>query len=336
MSHARRLATVTSAVVAALVVVLIIAPPAQAEGEVSVEIEGLSDSVQAGGSSFDDARATFTNETNGAISGVFAAIAVSMAGAPPEAIHVQRTPGVDLPRQNAGDGTVVFTDPTPFDLGRGGNDRRRLDFFVSFGDGVPEGTAGITVAAYVNGQLLGSDERSIEVRGGRASASNTATGFVPTFSAGPTYSVAPLDEAAGTTEDGSSVPAMVYVLGALLMIMGLTVLILTFWSPGQRGEHGHDAEPRRPMRWPGRRQSAAGPVGPRPPHPGPLTTSGVQQWPVVGQPPAPGQPAPYPGPPTGTGRHVREPHTGTGRPVRDPGPRTGTGRDTVPDEDPWR
>src|SRR5690606_10696393 len=124
--------------------------PARAEGEVEVEVNGLADSIRAG-DRFEDFRAVFTNTSGEAISGVFAVITVSLPGAPPDAIYMQRDGGGGLSGEVAGEGTVAFTDPAPFDLGRGGgNARRRVDFLIAFGEAAPDGEAAITVAAYTD------------------------------------------------------------------------------------------------------------------------------------------------------------------------------------------
>jgi hypothetical protein len=326
---AARASNLLAAVSAALVAVLLVATPAHAEGEVDVEINDLSDSMRAGGLEFDDFRATFTNRSGEAISGVFVVVTVSLAGAPPEAIHVQRIPGVDLPAESAGDGTVAFTDPFPFDLGRGRNDRRQVDLFLSFGDGAPDGQASITVAAYAGGELLGSADESVELSGGetRTTPPNTDPGVVPTFEAGPTYSIAPLTEAAAGPASGT-VPKALYVLGSLLMVLGLVSLFLILRPPGRHlagTATVRDPRRRRPMVFPTRPQAAAdGPAHPRPPHPDALGAGAAQHWPVVGPPPQPahrGGPARRDLGPSGGGRAgERGPHTGATRPVRDPTP----------------
>jgi hypothetical protein len=240
---------------------------------------------------------------------------------------VQRIPGIDLPTTSREDGTATFTDPTPFDLGReGGNGRRRIDFVLAFSDGVPEGEAEITVAAYTGAQLLGSASRSVEVRGGTGptTPANTDPGFVPTFTAGPTYSVAPLTEAADGVRSSATMPKSIYVLGLLLIVMGLVTLLLILRPPGRRlAEAGASPRPRarRPMVWPAR--PADGPRPARAPSPtasgsSALGAVGPQQWPAVGRP------APAPQPPPASPHRPGPPrpgsHTGTGRAVRDPAP----------------
>ncbi|MBX6752369.1 MAG: hypothetical protein IRY85_22355 [Micromonosporaceae bacterium] len=368
----RRLATVASAVLAALVGVLLVTSPAYAADEIRVTIDGLPDTLQAGG--VDDFRVTFTNQSGESITGIVAVVAVALPGAVPESISVQRN--AELSREVTDDGTVIFTDANAFDLGRsGGNARRRMDFSIYFYSDAPSGEAVVTVAAYARDELLGSTSTTIEVRGAATTPPNTDPGIVPTFEAGPSYSIAPIPEDAVTAPPNSTVPTTVYVLGTLLVITGLITLVLTFWAPGRQFVDGPDPgwaggrEPdrRRPMVWP-TRTPAAGPPAPRPPYPsepgrgGQLGTDSARPWPVVSRPTRP--PATYPrptgtatppgrdsGPATGYGRAVSDPgpttgygraigssgpSTGTGRAVRDPGPHAGGARPASEAEDPWR
>jgi hypothetical protein len=350
----RRLATLASAIAAALVGVLLVATPAHAEGEVRVTIDGLSDTLQAGG--IDDFRVTFTNESRESISGVVAMIAVALPGAPPDAVVVQRTGESGLSYQVTGEGTVIFTDSTPFDLGRGGgNARRRVDFTIFFRDHVPTGECVVTVGAYARGELLGSASVAIEVRGAATTPPNTDPGVVPTFEAGPSYSIAPLPETAAAAPPNTTMPTTVYVAAALLMLTGLITLILTFWAPGRQFAEGYapargghrEPDGRRPMVWPTRAPAAA-PRPPRPAYPsepergGPLAET-ARPWPAVTRS---GPPTAYPrpagaapvrdsGPATRYGRAVSDsgPSTGTGRAIRDP---RGGGRPARDADDRWR
>lgn len=367
----RRLAALASAVLAALVGVLLGATPAYAADEIRVTIDGLPDSLQAGG--VDDFRVTFTNESGESITGIVAVVAVALPGAEPESISVQRN--AELTREVTDDGTVIFTDTSTFDLGRGGgNARRRLDFAIFFYSNAPSGQAVVTVAAYAENELLGGTSATIEVRGGATTPPNTDPGIQPTFEAGPTYSIAPIPEDAVAAPPNATLPASIYVFGTLLAVTGLITLVLIFWAPGRRFVDGYDPswaddrEPdrRRPMVWPTRTPAAA-PRPPRPAYPaeparsGPLAET-ARPWPVVGRSARPPEPYPRPagsaappsrdpGPTTGYGRAVTDsgpttgygravsnpgPATGTGRVVRDPGPRTGGGRPAREAEDPWR
>lgn len=346
MSLRRRFTTWTSAAAAALVGVLLVASPAPAAGEVEVEINGLADSIRAG-DRFDDFRAVITNTSGAAISGVFTVITVSLPGAPPDAIYVQRAGGGGLPAQATGEGSVSFTDPAPFDLGRGGgNARRRIDFVIAFGQSAPDGEAVITVAAYAGGELLGSTSASMQVRGGTGPTTppNTDPGIVPTFEAGPSYSIAPLTEVAAAPVGGSTVPKSLYVLGSLLVVIGLMTLVLILRPPGLH-HAGAAAQygSRRPMQWPEHPRPADGSAYPRPAQPGRAGVGGAQPWPGPAAPPPVGAPRPAvatppgyrsgppprdPGPHTGTGRvgGDRGPHTGSTGPVRNPAPDDGRRR----------
>lgn len=354
-----RLATLAAAIAAALGGVLVVATPAHAADEVRVTIDGLADSLPTG--ALEDFRVTFVNQSRESISGVVAMIAVALPEAPPDAISVQRSGGADLPYSVGGD-AVIFTDSDPFDLGRGGgNARRRIDFTIFFRDHAPTGEAVITVGAYARGELLGSASVTVEVRGAATTPPNTDPGIVPTFEAGPSYSIAPLPETEAAAPPNSTMPTSLYVIGGLLAATGLITLILTFWAPGRRLAEeygpvgGSDREPdgRRPMAWPARTPAVA-PRPPRPAYPpeagrgGPLVES-PRAWPVVSRPASPsaarprsggGAPPPVrdPGPATGYGRAISDPgpSTGTGRVVRDPGPRGGGGRPARDAEDRWR
>ncbi len=326
MSHLRRVATVTSGIVAALVAVTLVAGPARAAGEVQVEINGLSGSMRAGGFSFDDFTARFTNVSDQAVTGVFSVITVSLPGAPGDAIHVQKMPGFDMPNEDVGGGTVVFTDDAPFDLGRGNQGRREIRYFLSFGGNAPEGEAQVTVEAYANGQFLGSASTSTSVQGGAGPTStgppNTDPGVLPSLEAGRTYSVAPLPVGEENLPTSGSVPKSIYVLGSALVAVGVITIFLIFFPPGRRLRRS--GAPGAAPTWPhpGSREEpeyARGQYGGQygGQHGGPLAGTGPQQWPVVrgggpagGGPVAPRRPAPGMGDPG--------PHTGTGRALRDP------------------
>jgi hypothetical protein len=354
-----RLATLLSAIAVALVGVLVVGTPAYAAGEVKVTIDGLSNSLRTG--ELDDFRVTFANQSRESISGVVAMIAVALPDAPPDAIGVHRGEGPELPYAVGPDNSVIFTDPNPFDLARGGNNaRRRIDFTIFFRDHAPTGQAVVTVGAYVRGELLGSASVTIDVQGAATTPPNTDPGIVPTFEAGPSYSIAPLPETAAAAPPRSTVPTTVYVAGGLLVATGLITLILTFWAPGRRfadatapgwtdrGDR-RESDGRRPMAWPTRTTATATPRPPRPAYPpeagrgGPLDES-PRPWPAVTRPAGPATPAraagsaPAPGrdPATGYGRAVSDPGptTGTGRAIRDP--RAGSGRPAPDVDDPWR
>jgi hypothetical protein len=298
MSRSPRLAilapTVTAAMIAAMVSVVALVSPAQAAETVKVEIRGIPGDMIAGRGAA-RFQAIFTNEAE-ARSGVRAVVAVQLPGAPADAIRVARQGVGDLPAEAQGDGTVVFTDPDPFDLQRDGS-RTSRSYRLSFRDGAPPGEASITVAAYLNGELLGSAHDSTRVNAGNpgdtpSTAPNTDPGFVPTFDAGPSYSLAPLPVAAARADRDASVPKTLYVLGSLLVAMGVASLFLIFRAP--------------------RRVSAR--VGARI-----RTTSGASWHPRDG---SEGPPQGWPavggsGPAT---RPIRDPGPGTTRPIRDPGP----------------
>ena len=85
---------------------------------------------------------------------------------------------------------------------------------------------------YSGGTRLGGDSAATNVRGGdaptRTTPPNTNPGIVPTFEAGPTFSIAPLPKSADFGSDGTAVPAALYVMGGLLVALGGLILFLLF------------------------------------------------------------------------------------------------------------
>jgi len=296
----RRLVALMSAVVGGMVAVLAVGSPAYA-ADVQVEIRGIPDDISIGSGA--RLSATFSNNTDAAMTGVRAVVAITLDGASPDAIRVSREGGGELPRESSNVGSVVFVDSSPFDLqrngGRGDVSRR---YTVSFGGSVLPGRATITVAAVLGGQTVGSAQVTTNVvvgggRGDRQSAPNTNPGFVPTFEAGPTYSLAPLPVAEQPSRVSASVPKALYVLGVLLMLMGAASLFLIFRPPGRASARVGGAGPHR----------LGGPSW----HP--RDSGGAQSWPAVRRP-GPEQTQAWGNPPEASVP------AGSTRPVRDAGP----------------
>ena len=231
MSTLRRLATAVAATAAAVFATLALASsPAYAADAVDVSISGVSGNA-AGGRTF--LQVTFTNRSNTTLP-VVSVITIHLDGMDPDGVVVQSTFGSQLPGSSAGDGSVRFTD-TPFDLGKG--TKRALSYLVQFSPSAPSGKASITVEAYnsQSGLRLGGNSVSTTVRGFGSSTKpsgtsstppNTNPGIVPTFEAGPSFSVAPLPQPGELVN--ADVPVSLYVLGALLMLLGGVILFLLF------------------------------------------------------------------------------------------------------------
>lgn len=227
----RPIAMVLAALAWAVTAVLLLAAPARADDHIKVEIGGVSDRINAGGFSFDDFRVSY-GRGDQAYDGITTVITVTLEGMPADAAHIQRFFGQDLPSEG-GDGSVSFTDPMSFNLS---NRDQQFTYFLGFGSNAPSGAASITVEAYLgDGTRLGVAGASIEVRSGNPRSSpttsappNTNPGYVPTFDAGPSYSLAQVaqDDAAPIASPG--VPTSLYVMGSLLMLLGALVIALMF------------------------------------------------------------------------------------------------------------
>jgi hypothetical protein len=277
-----------SAAVAAVIVLLVVAAPARAADAVTVSLRGLSSSATPGLPA--TLQVTFTNTTTG-VHEITSVIAVHLDGMSTSSVRVSRFAGGELSGEEVDSGTVSFTDPTTITLQSKG--KGQANYFVTFAANAPSGGATITVAAYENGVEVGSSSATTRIgAGGRSTkttAANTNPGFVPTFAAGPTYSLAPLQVADQADPVRATVPKTLYVLGSMLVIMGVVTLFLIF-------------RPARGWRAAGARAAQVAQGW----HPRGTRSEAPQQWPVVGHsdPRRPYDPG----------------HPGRGRAVRDPGP----------------
>ncbi len=231
MSTLRRLATGTATFAGVLLAMLALTTtPAHAADAVEVNLDGISGNITAGSRSFDGFSARYENKSDGAISNIHAVFTIHLDGMAPDGVRIQRALGAALPSESAGDGTVRITDPLTFDLGR--RDRRQSNYALQFADGAPSGKASITLDLYSGSTRLGGDSASTTVRGSgvatptSSTPPNTNPGIVPTFEAGPSYSLAPLPEAVDLTS--TDVPPSLYILGGLLVTLGGVILFLIF------------------------------------------------------------------------------------------------------------
>jgi hypothetical protein len=278
-----------SAAVAAVIVLLVVAAPASAADAVTVSLRGLPSTTTPGLPA--TLQVTFSNTTNGAHA-ITSEITVQLDGMSAASVRVSRFGGGELTGQDAGSGTVSFTDPTTMTLQPRG--KQQPNYFVTFATNAPSGDATITVAAFENGAEVGSSSTSTRIgAGGRATKTtppNTNPGFQPTFAAGPTYSLAPLAVADQADPVRATVPKTLYVLGSMLVIMGVVTLFLIFRpSRGWRAAGARAAQVAQSWNPRGTRGEAP-----------------QQQWPVVG--------------PQDPRRPYDPGNTGRGRAVRDPGP----------------
>ncbi len=232
MSTLRRLATMTAAIACVLLATLALTTTAaHADDAVKVDLNGIGGSMTAGSRIPSTVTGTYTNESDNAITNIRATFTIQLGGLTPEGVRIQRLDafGADLASESAGDGTVRITDPLSFDMPK--NNRRQTRYLLQFTSTAPAGKASITLELYSGGTRLGGDSASTTVRGGdpsRTTPPNTNPGIVPTFEAGPTYSLAPLPESADLASDSAAVPASLYVMGGLLVALGGVILFLLF------------------------------------------------------------------------------------------------------------
>jgi hypothetical protein len=199
---------------------------------------------------------TFTNKSNNSVTSIQPVFTIHLDGMPGDGVRIGRVLGSELPAQSAGDGTVQFSDPNTFELLRNG--RRTVSYTLLFTSTAPAGKATITIDAYSGNNRLGGDSSSTNVRSNapRASATpssspvNTATGIQPTFAAGPSYSLAPLDPEAAASTPSTSVPVSLYVMGGLLVGVGGLDPVADLPPPEAAGRggrlSGHEYDQARP------------------------------------------------------------------------------------------
>jgi hypothetical protein len=242
------------------------AAPAHAEGEVDVNMGSLDSSMDAGDS--DSFTVRLRNQTDQDFRGIRVVFVIRMDGLQPQHVRIvsEGQGGFgQLNRQSGGDGVVRL-----FDIGRFLNrDNRPLDslnlrYRIEFTDSAPGGEARVDVAAMLNNQVLGTDEDQIRVRGGEPTTEPpAATGGPRSEEPGPTLATVPAERTAATPSDGRGPPAILYVLGGLLVLAGTAMLWLLFRRP-------------RPALVGG----APAPFGPGPFNTGPLGTGPLGTGPV--------------------------------------------------------
>jgi hypothetical protein len=231
----RRLAAITAASAGAVLATLLLATPAHAADTVDVNLSGVSGTITAGARGADNVTANFTNKSNAAITSIQGVFTIHLDGMPADGVHIVRALGSELPAQSAGAGTVRLTDPGSFELLRNG--RRTVVYQLQFTATAPAGKASITFEAYSGGTRLGGDDASVTVKSTATPQTtsappttppNTDPGLIPTFTGGPSYSLANPDQPRSAASTGSDVPVSLYVMGGLLIGVGGLILWLLF------------------------------------------------------------------------------------------------------------
>jgi hypothetical protein len=243
-----RLAAASAAGVALAAIVF--AGPAFAENIVDVSLNSVPSSATAGPHA-DGFSATLKNNSNQllAINLVFA---IKLTGLAPDQVRIFKLPGGELPRSESG-GQIIATDDTPALAAKGfPGSSRTLNYSIQFVTGAPSGRASFTAEAVKGGVVLGSDSRSISVKGAGVATPPRTTG-TPTTNvppgatdpaainpAAPSGAFPTLqDKGAALGGDSGGIPTGLYVMGVLLVGVGGVILWLLFRQRPQAAEVGY-------------------------------------------------------------------------------------------------
>ncbi len=231
-----RLAALLAATAGAVLTSFALASPAYA-ADVEVRIGNFPGSFTAGGQprSFD---ASTTNKDKQPLGNVRHFIELRLDGLQPHQIKIAKGAlgGQELQVEAAGD-KVRAVDGESVDLASAGErgSVHRTRYWIAFMSDAPSGRADLTFGAVQgDGRILDTTSRDFAVKGGSGqnnpptSAPATHVGPVPTFTAGPQYSIAPLQDSQNLTDQGSGIPVIFYVMGTVLMAAGGAILWLLF------------------------------------------------------------------------------------------------------------
>jgi len=231
------------ATLGAALATLALATPAQAaEGDVKVSISGLASSVYAGRTE------TFTvrteNNTDNELTAVRRVIVIQLAGLDANQVDLSQRSALPPQKASAGSGQVQFTETIAYRLRPHDekDDTKQASFTFRFDGSIPPGKAVVTVYAVKEGSVLGSASDSMDVRGAGGqhetpSAAPTTT-LPPVTAPPPTVDadetpVSPveIDQQSNILTNDSGIPTILYVVGAVLLLLGGGILWLLFRSP---------------------------------------------------------------------------------------------------------
>jgi hypothetical protein len=215
-----------------------LAVPANAADTIEVKLGGVNSSMTAGSRS-DSFSATFRNNSNNTLD-VRIFLAVKLNGLTNDQVRIVRAPGSELPHQESG-GQIVFNDPATIAfLPHGGP--RTVTYTIQFISGAPSGRATLTAEAAQGTNPVGSDNKTISVKGAPATGAGRSATPTPTASSAATN---PGGTAAGgqpvvtptvslhqkegiLAADSGGVGPGLYIIGALLVGVGGVILWLLF------------------------------------------------------------------------------------------------------------
>ena len=244
----RRTAAALGIATATALAALLPASAALAADDVEVSLSGLNSTQTAGDQTPDTFSVRFQNHTKQTFSNVHAAFLVEVPGLPPESVRILHNDR-ELARSTNSAG-VVFTEDEPVSqlpLLPGRSVQPRTPYTVVFDASTPAGHGKLTAFALVNGQQMGSDASSFNLRSAvgatpshTPSHSPSAAATVPVpLPSGAQQPVAPLNGQGRTTPlsgDGSGVPVILYILGGILVAMGGAILWMLFRRPRAAGD----------------------------------------------------------------------------------------------------
>jgi hypothetical protein len=249
MSTSRVLPRLAAAALAGLVLAAIgFAAPAFAANAVDVNLNSVTTNVTAG-SRADNFSVSFRNNTNEAFN-VKVVFGVKLTGVTRDQVRIVRAPVTDLPHSESG-GQIVFTDPVTIAfLARTSS---TVNYAIQFLPGAPSGRATLTVEALRNNAAVGSDNKSINVKGVAVTTSKSPTAGPSTTPTGaatgaggstgglvasPTFPPLQSKNNALSGVDSTGVPVALYIMGALLLGVGAVILWLLFRPRRPAGDAG--------------------------------------------------------------------------------------------------
>jgi len=254
-----RLAAFSAATVGAVLTSFALASPAYA-ADVEVRIGNFPGSITTGGQprSFDG---TTTNKDKQPVHIEQHVIVLRLNGLQPDQVKIAKggiSGGQQLQVEATSNGEVRAVDHESFDLRPVGqrDSVHRTRYWIAFMSDAPSGRADLTFGAQGGGNVLDTASRDFTVKGGSGqstkttapptSAAATGPGLIQTFPPGPSYSLAPLQESQGLTDEGSGVPLVFYIMGAILVAAGGGILWLLFRPRPELVDAAYDYAPANP------------------------------------------------------------------------------------------
>jgi hypothetical protein len=208
------------------------AVPAHAEGEVDVNLGSLDSSMDPGET--DDFTVRLRNRTDQQFQIVRVVFTVRLDGLQPNQVRIFGQFG-GLVDAGSSTGEIRLAER----IGRFLNEEGRrgssvnLRYGITFTGSAPGGQAQVTAQAVANNQVLGTDQDEVRIRGEAAPTTTeppNETGGPNSEEPGPTLATIPAEPAAANPTGGGP-PAILYVLGGLLVLAGGAMLWLLFRRP---------------------------------------------------------------------------------------------------------